>query len=276
MNPLRKAVTFLQAQKNFDKIKASVDFETCGPDALLPLIAARDLRDAARKPYGRLPCDARRDAMDQVEHAKVLSRYWGAELSGKCTRVLEWGTSVSASSATSKGSRYPGKAWHKTDVVHTITLCPETFPSIHFIRSDARRRSNEDGLAIIADHGKDEYTWLVVKAGKLSTQRGWFVYRDGETFHSTKSRDHAVRSLDKKIRIKRAEKKASRRERLVARLCKNTTATLADAKALGYCDPGIAAFQSRHGIGDTATLPQLMATGDPSAVRLALTLARKI
>lgn len=70
--------------------------------------------------------------------------------------------------------------------------------------------------------------------------------------------------------------KAERRARLVARLCGNVRATIADARALGYCLPGIQAFQERHGIGDEATLPELVRTGDPSAVRLALSVARKV
>lgn len=63
---------------------------------------------------------------------------------------------------------------------------------------------------------------------------------------------------------------------LVARLCHGVTATLADARAMHYCEPGIRAFQERHGVGDTATLPELIRTGDPSAVRLALSIARKV
>lgn len=275
MNPLRKAVNYTQAQENFHKEKAKVidSLDTCGPDALLPFIAARDLRDAAKKTFMRLPVDTREALLYQICFVTEKVPVLGADLSGKCTRLTQWGNEAGASSVTSKGS---GCRYNKTDVVHTLTFCPETCPSVKFIRSETWRKSREDGLIIIADYGNDEYTWVFTKNGKLQAQRGWLVCQDGETFHSVTSRDHAVRSLDKKIRIKRAEKKASRRERLVARLCKNTTATLADAKALGYCDPGIAAFQSRHGIGDTATLPQLMATGDPSAVRLALALARKI
>lgn len=62
----------------------------------------------------------------------------------------------------------------------------------------------------------------------------------------------------------------------MARLCNGAHATLADAKSLGYCEPGIRAFQTRHGIGDAATLPELVRTGDPSAVRLALKIARTV
>ena len=69
--------------------------------------------------------------------------------------------------------------------------------------------------------------------------------------------------------------KDERRARLIARLC-NVSATIADARAMGYCLPGIEAFQSQHHIGDAAPLRALLATGNPSAVRLALAVARKV
>ena len=69
--------------------------------------------------------------------------------------------------------------------------------------------------------------------------------------------------------------KDERRARLVARLC-DVSATIADARAMGYCLPGIEAFQSHHHIGDSAPLRALLATGNAAAVRLALAVARKV
>ena len=53
-------------------------------------------------------------------------------------------------------------------------------------------------------------------------------------------------------------------------------ATIADARAMGYCEPGIESFQAKHGIGDSASLPALVRTGNPDAIRLALKLARRV
>lgn len=35
-------------------------------------------------------------------------------------------------------------------------------------------------------------------------------------------------------------------------------------------------FQAQHGIGSSATLPSLIRTGNPSAIRLALAIARRV
>lgn len=61
-----------------------------------------------------------------------------------------------------------------------------------------------------------------------------------------------------------------------SRLCCNVFATVKDAKNHGYCEPGIRAFQDAHGISDSASLPQLVRTGNAFAIRLALSIARKI
>jgi hypothetical protein len=113
-------------------------------------------------------------------------------------------------------------------------------------------------------------------------ERGWIVGNAAVCYHSTNSREHAQAGFAKKhaahlaeLRQRRLSDKQARRVRLIARLCGGITATLADAKGLGFCEPGIRAFQDRHGIGNSATLPELIRTGDPSATRLALSLARK-
>jgi hypothetical protein len=58
--------------------------------------------------------------------------------------------------------------------------------------------------------------------------------------------------------------------------CRRNDLIIADAIALGFCRPGIEAFQSQHGIGDSAPLRALLASGNASAVRLALAVARKV
>lgn len=74
------------------------------------------------------------------------------------------------------------------------------------------------------------------------------------------------------IEAKRTNAERRRLERrisLVLILCKNAVATLDDARGAGYCRAGIAAFQERHGFGDSVPLRDLVATGNPQAVSLA-------
>jgi len=132
--------------------------------------------------------------------------------------------------------------------------------------------------------------WVRQTGKGITCEIGWMVNFGRITFHSTQSREHAEKGLARKIAAELREwednrayraniAKAAREERrlrLVARLCSNVIATISDAKALGYCAPGIAAFQTRHGIGDSASLHALVKTGDPSAVRLAMTVARRV
>jgi hypothetical protein len=138
------------------------------------------------------------------------------------------------------------------------------------------------------------------------------------TYHSTVSHEHAERGLRRKIAaheadvarteawraaaIERAaaEQRASsaaawsarhggdaqiaaaaredRRVRLIARLCHGVVATVADARDMGYCAPGIAAWQAAHGLAKatSAPLPVLVQSGNRSAIALALRLARRV
>jgi hypothetical protein len=138
------------------------------------------------------------------------------------------------------------------------------------------------------------------------------------TYHSTVGRDHAERGLRRKIAAHEAElaraeawraaaveraaaeQRASsaatwaarhggdaqiaaaaredRRVRLIARLCHGVVATVADARDMGYCAPGIAAWQAAHGLAKatSAPLPVLVQSGNRSAIALALRLARRV
>ncbi len=81
-----------------------------------------------------------------------------------------------------------------------------------------------------------------------------------------------ISDLQKLIAAIRAE----RRAQLIARFAASLTATVADARAFGYCQPGIEQFRRQYGLtGETATLRQLMQTGDRRAEALALVLARR-
>jgi hypothetical protein len=95
--------------------------------------------------------------------------------------------------------------------------------------------------------------------------------------------DHA-RSVQAAIREeqerqKREAAKVARRERLLARLSTALAACWNDARGMGYCDAGIRAWASQHGIAEpeTARVPlrMLVADEDRRAQALALEVARR-
>jgi hypothetical protein len=149
-----------------------------------------------------------------------------------------------------------------------------------------RNASAAEGLPLIALTPAGECTWVRARGKTILDESGWIAYAPdfgGICYHSTQSWAHAAAGLAKKLaKLDAAEqaaaesRKTTRRLQLIARLCRNAVATVDDARSLGYCSPGIAAFQARHGIGDRATLPELMKTGDAAAQRLALCLARQV
>jgi hypothetical protein len=190
---------------------------------------------------------------------------------------------ASATTHTSKGDQYSrGCTYKKTDADHLVTLDPAGVARL--VESEPLRTlSARDGLHLIALYPDDSAVWVKSHGKAITSERGWIIGNAAVCYHSTKSREHAQKGFEKKhaahlaeLRQRRLSDKQARRVRLIARLCGSVKATLADAKALGFCEPGIAAFQARHGIGNEATLPQLIRTGDPSATRLARSLARKL
>lgn len=67
-----------------------------------------------------------------------------------------------------------------------------------------------------------------------------------------------------KIAEKKTSAKIQRAAALIARLCGNLTVTHADARAVGYCEAGIAGFAQKHDLSpDQVTIQRLRATGDP-------------
>lgn len=239
--------------------------------------------DAALK---KLPLARRDQAIVIANSAKDNARsvaHMGDAFSGTYAVTVEWGDSASACSATDAGSQYSQRCkYRKTDVNHVIVLDPAGAVLLHE-NPGVVRASSVDGLPLIALYPDDTAVWVTVKRGKLHSEKGWVLFNDGLCFHSTKSRADCERGLARKLRQQEAQRKIAaetakqqRRYRLITRLCPSVKITLADAKELNYCDPGIRAFQSRFNIGDTASLPDLVKTGDPSAVRLALHVARKV
>jgi len=219
-------------------------------------------------------------------HARDIARRLGGSYSGATTIAAQWGEQACARTTTGDGDQYSRSCrYRKRDAKHLITLSADTAP--HLMQSERIRiASAAEGLPLISLNPAGECTWVRAKGKALASESGWIAYAaefGGTCYHSTRSRAHSEAGLVKKLAIRRREaaaaaesRKTTRRLQLIARLCRNAVATVDDARSLGYCSPGIAAFQARHGIGDRATLPELMQTGDPAAQRLALCLARQV
>jgi hypothetical protein len=219
-------------------------------------------------------------------YARDIARRLGGSYSGATAIAAQWGEQATARTTTDTGEQYSRSCtYRKTDAKHLITLSADTAP--YLMQSERIRiASAAEGLRLISLTPAGECAWVRAKGKALVSESGWIAYSPdfgGTCYHSTQSRAHAESGLSRKLSITRREaqaaaasRKATRRLQLIARLCRNVVATVDDARSLGYCSPGIAAFQSRHGIGDRATLPELMQTGDPAAQRLALCLARQV
>ena len=251
--------------------------------------AARQIHRAAADALAKVPAPRRKLAAETITAAEAIARAvacdCGGDYSGATGYRVRWGTAATAETSTSKGEQYSrGCTYKKTDADHLVTLDPAGVPLL-VEQAPLRHASKRDGLRLIALYPDDSAVWVKSHGKGIISESGWVVGTpDGSAcFHSTQSREHARAGLAKKLAIQEVERQAAkltakqeRRARLVARLCRGASATLADARALGYCAPGIQAFQARFGIGDAAPLPDLIRTGDPSAVRLALAMARKL
>lgn len=212
----------------------------------------------------------------QIRYSTALQR------SGSVEFVVEWTTASRpyAQTLSSAGEQYSRRCtYRKTDATHIVRLSPEWAAEWTQVDADASMR---DGIALVGLKTDRQACWISIKNRSIHITQGWFVVEDNMSYHSEVSLEHAQKGLAKKIAALKKElqeardyRKTQRRIRLVARLCNGIKATIADARELGFCNPGIEQFKNRFGIGDEATLPELVKTGDPSATRLAFHLARK-
>ena len=249
----------------------------------------------AAAPLAKLP-PARRDlaaatakAALEIGRRAALS---GESYSGKTEYRATWSDSASPSAGThtDKGTQYSRKCtYKKTDADHVVRVSPEWSPLL-VEREELRTLSERDGLSLIGIHSDGRCTWVKKKGKAITSEIGWIAFFGSVCYHSTASQDEANKGLARKLAAARREwsdeqirqldrvksAKEERRARLVARLCGSIVATVADARALGFCHPGIEQFQQQHGIGSSAPLPSLIRTGNPSAIRLALAIARRV
>lgn len=212
----------------------------------------------------------------QIQHEAALQR------SGSVEFVIEWTTAARPYTQTmsSSGEQYSRRCtYRKTDATHIVCLSHEW--AAEWTKEDADA-SMRDGIALVGLKADRQACWLTIKNRSLHLTEGWFVVDGPNSYHSKESLEHAQKGLAKKVAVLQRElkerenyRKTQRRVSLVARLCDGIKATIEDAKELGFCNVGIQQFQNRYGISDSATLPELVRTGDPSATRLAFHLARK-
>lgn len=256
--------------------------------------------DKARDTFASLPRPRRELAQTvhktALEIAITAAKKMGGDYSGETSHVARFAPpsnpTASASTYTESGEAYGGRCkYSKTDALHSVWLDPSR---VHALVESVRLRelSSRDGLPLIALDADGACVWVKSTGKQITEQAGWIIGDDECCYHSIKSREDAVKGHAKKrakldaVKLEQAEReraykaspafKNERRARLIARLCKEAHATIEDARALGYCTPGIEAFQRQHGIGNEASLPQLVRTGNPSAVVLAMKTARKI
>ena len=255
-------------------------------------LASRGAATKAAGLFAKVPMPRRDLATATKTKAEALGKAaaaLGDSYSGETDYNAKWAASPSASTYTGKGDQYSrGCTYRKTDASHVVNLSPE-WSVLLVEREDVAALSARDGLPLIGWHADGRACWVKTKGKAITSEIGWIAHFGTVCYHSTKSQADADKGLARKLASMRDEwaaqavaranaaqwAKDERRARLVARLC-DVSATIADARAMGYCLPGIEAFQSQHHIGDSAPLRALLSTGNPSAVRLALAVARKV
>ncbi len=218
-----------------------------------------------------------------AEDQGMLAACLGASYSGDTYPVVQWGDKSVAYTTTGYGDKYSRSCkYSKINADHIAILCAEDVVRLDEHRPIAQASAAE-GLPIIGLMGDGRFVWVRRKGKAIVSENGWIGCHAGTIYHSKKSAEAAqagAKRKAKKVERERWEalhsRKIERRARLVSRLCGKVIATIADARAMGYCEPGIESFQAKHGIGDSASLPALVRTGNPDAIRLALKLARRV
>lgn len=247
---------------------------------------ANQNRDAAAAALKKVPPLRRSLAKEVITYASALAleaSHLGDYYSGDTDYLVKWGAAPDASTIVSTGHQYSNSCkYKKNDATHKVTIT--ALGAVHLYQNKNLVASSLlDHLPLISLMPDGSAVWVIKKNKCIKAVHGWIAYQDHSCYHSTVSMAHAIKGLAKKLaaiqKIKderQASRRAERRLRLITRHCTSVCATIADAIALGFCTPGIRAFQDFYSIGDTASLKTLVETGNDSAIRLALHLARKV
>jgi len=249
---------------------------------------ANAARIEAEALFAKVPAERRNLAEATWKFAEALNKttipYTG--YSGDEAQGLGW-TELCANVSTtiSKGDAYSRRCkYKKTDAFH-LTLFNLAGLIGVYENLDIAAASRQDGLPLISyNPSNGAAVWVETARKRHSSVQGWIFY-DPETrlcFHSDRSAEHAQNGLKRKVKKHTALQKEE--ARAAAELAeaskaiveaKEIFATVQEARAFGYCSPGIREFQAKHNLGDTVSLADLAATGDARAQRLAVTLWRK-
>ena len=217
----------------------------------------------------------------KAESIALTAAKMGRNYSGSTEYLVEWRDKTSAQTVTFKGGSYSRSCkFSRTNAKHIVHICPED--AVLLVENEeAVRISAQDFLHLISLRDDLSCDWVQTSGKSIKMVSGWFMCSGGIGYHSTISADHCKKGLARKISLHekavfkaKLEIKAERRARLVARLCCNLKATIEDAKNMGYCQAGIEQFKAQFGIGDIASLPELVRTGNPAATALAFKIAR--
>jgi hypothetical protein len=252
--------------------------------------ARREFR-AAEDVWRSMPREQREYSTASAEAGIGLAKLAaviGGQYSGTVTYSGDWGSATTASTSTDRGEQYSRRCtYRRVNADHRVMITPEGM--VDLIESPSlAQASGREGLPMLAyvaaaGGGGGAAVWVERKGKTIRAVEGWIAEAGGTIYHSTESLDHARRGAARKAAAaareadrRRADTRAARRASLVVRLCRGAVATVADAKAAGYCEAGIRSWQERHGIGDAAPLAELVRTGDALATRLAFDLARRV
>ncbi len=296
-NDLEALVAWLSAEDTANNIAHEFD---CDPyPSYAPLAAAVNASMTASKSWHKIPRKRRLRAEKLHEAAMLLAgraASIGGKYSGETVQQIRWDTTCRAYTSKDAGSRYSKrKCYRRTDAQHIVMLDVQGVLAMEK-NGDLIEQSAADGLHLIALYPIQgsanvfKATWVRTGIGKtITSEDGWVAYDRKLQLanHSYYSATDAKKGLRKKAKLQLAQElheqalhslnpKSERRARLIARLCAYVDATTDDAKKLGYCQPGIMAFRRLYGFGQSASLPELLATGNPHAIKLALYVARRV
>lgn len=255
-------------------------------DALQRAQDAHAVTSAAEQVFASLP-RLRREQANAIRAAAstvaISAARVGKQYSGVTNYSVIWSDATDAKTVVESGTQYSRSCkFRMSDAHHKVYICPDDI--LHLVENqDAGWASKRDGIHLIGLREDGSAKWVKLSNKAIHMVSGWYVYRDGIGYHSTVSLEHCQKGLARKIKLSEQERiaamrdaKSARRARLVARLCDGVLASVADAREMGFCEAGIQQFQSQFGIGDVASLPELVRTGDPSATALAFKIARRI
>lgn len=222
----------------------------------------------------------------------------GGDYSGSTHYVYGIGDVTNAFTKTYDGERYSRACkYRKTNAEHTVSSTISDAVNLLKLPSDVLQASLGDGLPLIGATSKGSVIWVRRVNKSIESQEGYLAYGTTTNGRCIVYHAQSKQEADKGLKIKlqkendreaevarivachkeqaRNQAREKRRASLLGRIA-GVQATYQQARELGFCEVGIKSFQSRFGIGNSATLNQLVATEDPSAVRLALHVARAV